>query len=315
MRKILLLSLLSLVSLCLPAQTVIDLKRGGGVRAKTVDDYKEEMKIADRLREDSVTYVDNLRRAFNALHTDSLDEAEHLFNEALRLRPSAPGNHVVRYNLALVDLARGKYNDAVVKLNAILKEHPDYVDARMVRAETFLQQGKAAEAVSDADIVLDHLGNQPSDAIVRNKIIFVRAAARYQQHMYVETRADLLTLLKAEPRNESALVLEALTLLKMGQPKEALNRLNLIVSMYPKSTDALVTRAQVQAELGMNVPARADYDALIAMNPQVSDYYIERARILIRMGEKYAARRDLDKAVDLGVSHGVVQALYKLTRN
>ena len=69
------------------AQTVIDLKRGGGVRAKTLDDYKIEHKTPRELAIDSLAYNDCLTRAFNELHRDSLHLAEAYFERALKLRP------------------------------------------------------------------------------------------------------------------------------------------------------------------------------------------------------------------------------------
>ena len=79
----------------LGAQTIIPLQRGqGGIRSKTVDDYKREQHTDKREQSDSLAYVDNLRRAFNALYADSLGQAETLFNEALKLRPAAEGNHI-----------------------------------------------------------------------------------------------------------------------------------------------------------------------------------------------------------------------------
>ena len=100
----------------------------------------------------------------------------------------------------------------------------------------------------------------------------------------------------------------------MGQPNEALNRLNIIVASNPQSIDALTTRAAVLAELGKPALARADYDALIALQPNESAHYIERARMLVRTGDKSGARRDLDRAISLGVPRGVVQSLYNLTK-
>ena len=66
------LILLANIPQMVTAQTIIPLERGkGGVRSKTVDDYKEELNMVERQRNDSIQYVDNLRRAFNALHVDS----------------------------------------------------------------------------------------------------------------------------------------------------------------------------------------------------------------------------------------------------
>lgn len=299
----------------LQAQTIIPLQRGGGgVRSKKVDDYKQEMKLDERERNDSIAYVDHLRRAFNALHADSLSEAESLFNQALKLRPNAPGNHVIKYDLGLVDLARGKNADAVKLLTEVIKTYPNYFDARLARAEANLQLGRAQEAVEDAEQVLDKTHFDGVTPALLERARFVRAAARYQLRLFADAHADLRTLLADNPQHTNAQVLDALTLQQLGQPKESLNQLNLIVSAHPDNVDALSARAAVEAELNMHAMARADYDALIKLQPRESSYYIERAKMLIHLGEKKAARNDIDQAIRLGVPQGVVQPLIKLAR-
>lgn len=301
--------------LTLQAQTIIPLERGKvGVRAKNIEDYKNDMKMAERLRDDSLLYVDNLRRAFNALHTDSLAQAERLFNEALKLRPTAPGNHIIRYNLGLVDMARGNNVEAIKKLTDIIKTYPNYFDARLARAEAYLQLGRTNEAIDDAQQLLEkqHLDGMTADIAERAR--FVRAAARYQLRLYTDAHADLQTIMGDNPQNVNAQVLDALTLQHMGRPKEALNRLNLIVEAHPHHIDAISTRAAVEAELNLTAMARADYDTLIKLQPNESSYYIERAKMLIRLGEKKAARNDLDTAVRLGVPQGMAHLLYQQVR-
>ena len=224
------------------------------------------------------------------------------------------GNHIVHYNLALLDFARGRNGKAVDKLTDILNRFPNYIDARLARAEAELQMGREQEAIRDAEFLLAQTKGSAEDVSLNRQALFIRAAARYRLHRYDEARLDLSNLLQQCPEHENAMVLEALTLLKMGRPREALERLNRIVSMYPQSREALITRAQVESDLEMYVLARADYDALIALQPQARELYVERAKILIRLKEKHAARKDLDKAVSLGVSHGEVQPLYQLVR-
>lgn len=296
------------------AQTIIELKKGGSVRGKTVDDYKDDASYILRAQKDSLVYTDHLRRAFNALYADSLNEAEARFKEALRLRPDAPGNHVLRYNLGLIDMARGESAKAVEKFTAVIKDYPVYYDARTARAEANLQAGRLNEAVTDAEFIM----SRPSESGITDEMLtrvrFVRGAARYRLRQYPEAHADLQQIIQRAPENENAHILDALTLQQMGQPKEALNRLNLIVAANPKSTDALSARAMVETQLERYALARADYDLLIELNPSESEYYIERARTLISLGEKAAARRDLDKARALGVPRGVVHALYMLTK-
>ena len=298
------------VASTLQAQTIIPLQRGqGGVRGKTIDDYKREQHTDKREQSDSLTYIDNLRRAFNALYADSLSQAESLFNEALKLRPTAEGNHIIKYNLGLVDMARGQNVQAVEKLTAVIKDYPNYFDARLARAEANLQLGRAAEAQDDAQQVLDQPGLDGITPELLERARFVRAAARYQLRLFTEAHADLQHIVSANPQNTNAQILDALTLQQMGQPKEALNRLNLIVSAHPDMVDALSTRAAVESELNMPALARADYDRLIELQPNESAYYIERAKMLLQLGEKKAARADLDKAIKLGVPQGMVQPL------
>lgn len=292
------------------AQTIIPLERGkGGVRAKNIDDYKDDMKIAERQHNDSLQYIDHIRRAFNALHTDSLAQAEQLFNKALKLRSTAPGNHVIKYNLGLVDMARGQNVEAVKKLTDIIKEYPNYFDARLARAEANLQLNKAHEAVEDAQQVLDKADFEGVTPLLLERARFVRAAARYQLRLFSDAHADLQIILTDNPQNTNAQILDALTLQQLGQPKEALNRLNLIVSAHPQNTDALSTRAAVEAELKMYAMARADYDTLISLEPQEGAYYVERAKMLLNLGEKRAARNDINRAIQLGIPHGMVQPL------
>lgn len=314
MRTILCLFLLLVTALPGFSQTIIELKPGGTIRSKTIDDYKEEQDLKQREQDDSIAYVDHLRRAFNALHTDSLQAAEDDFRQALKLRPHAPGNHIVYYNLALIEFARGRYAIAVTRLTELLNKYPDYAEARLTRAEANLQMGRSQEALTDAGLLLERTQSEGDDATLYRRALFVRAAARYSLHRYDEARIDLTRLLQLSPNHENAMVLDALILLQIGQPREALNRLNRIVSMYPDSREALIARAETQTGLEMYVLARADYDTLISLYPQARELYVERAKVLIRLKEKQAARKDLDKAVGLGVSHGEVQALYQLLR-
>ena len=84
------------------SQTVIDLGPGGGVRSKTWKDYERDGRTPAQQLADSLAYRDCLTRAFNALATDSLAQAETLFRRALKLMPEQPANAIVHYELGLI---------------------------------------------------------------------------------------------------------------------------------------------------------------------------------------------------------------------
>ena len=299
--------LLSLSLLSAQAQTIIDLEQGGKVRAKTIDDYKQEAKMAERLAADSVKYVDCLRRAFNALHTDSLAVAEELFMQALKLRPDAPGNPVVRHNLGLIHMARGNYRAAVNVFTDILKLVPEDIGVRMDRATAYLELGNATEAKKDCKALLAlPLSNEEQE-----KVLFIQAGASLRQRLYKEARMDLEKMLRLNPNNVSAALLVAYTYEQDGQPQEALNRYSTLISAHPKNTEALLMRAALEEKQQMLEAARADYDAALQIEKNNPDIYVSRAALLIRLGLKEAARRDLREAIRLGYPKAALHTLFE----
>lgn len=289
------------------AQTVIDLNRGGLVRSKTIDDYKEEAKMTERLRADSLEYVDCLRRGFNALHDDSLAAGEALFEKALKLRPAAPGNYIVRHTLAGIAAARGNYPSAHQLYSRVLKEQPEYAPSRAARASVALRLGMAREAVADVDAVM---ALKPAErAPYEQEARFVRAAARYELHLYADALADLALLLRNEPQHVGGRVLEALCEEKLGRPKAALEKLSAALAAAPLEADLLQARAALLRRMSKHEAALADYNETIRLRPDESSNYLLRAELLLQLGKKGEAKRDLLEAVKLGVPQGQVQAM------
>lgn len=137
----------------LHAQTVIDMHTGQ-VSGKTREDYNYKAREDWQLREDSIAYDDCIIRAFNYLHYDSLQAAQNLFERALKLRPDAPGNVVVRHNIGRIFIVRRQWKDAVNILTRVLEEQPRYNEAREDRATCFIELGNYASALKDYDYLL-----------------------------------------------------------------------------------------------------------------------------------------------------------------
>lgn len=292
------------------AQTVIDLKRGGGVRAKTLDDYKIEHKTPRELAIDSLAYNDCLTRAFNELHRDSLQLAEAYFERALKLRPEAVGNGVIRHNLGRIAMARGDLRSAIGTFTDLLRDEPHNYDVRLDRAKAYLELNNAQGAASDCDVLMARAEGVEQ----KRELYFLRGAARFQMHLYADARRDLEQVLLLDAGNGNAIVLLALAHERDGQPHEAVNRLNLLLQAQPDNADALLARAGVEARLGQDAAARTDYDAVLRLTPEAADVYVDRARVLIRLGLKGAARKDLETARSMGIPTAALQHLYQQTK-
>ena len=302
------------IALCLAtlmqAQTVIDLK-DGVIRAKTTEDYKEELGIKARAKADSLAYVDHMRRALNALHEDSLDKAALLLQKALKTRPEAPGNYLVHEKLGEIRLAQGRYREAVDHFAETLKQKPDSPNARYGRAVCYYETGSLKAAEDDCNALVDE---EKATTPLGRQYRFLRAAIHTKNKYPEKARQDLEDILRADPDNQSAILLLAGILEETGQPKKALEQLNLFVDSHPQNTDGLAARAALLNRMEQYYLAEADYDTLIRLQADNPSLYILRARVKLKLNKHEAAQTDLEKAVKLGVPRGEITALLREAR-
>ena len=302
------------IALCLAtlmqAQTVIDLK-DGAIRAKTTEDYKEELGIKARAKADSLAYVDHMRRALNALHEDSLDKAALLLQKALKTRPEAPGNYLVHEKLGEIRLAQGRYREAVDHFAETLKQKPDSPNARYGRAVCYYETGSLKAAEDDCNALVDE---EKATTPLGRQYRFLRAAIHTKNKYPEKARQDLEDILRADPDNQSAILLLAGILEETGQPKKALEQLNLFVDSHPQNTDGLAARAALLNRMEQYYLAEADYDTLIRLQADNPSLYILRARVKLKLNKHEAAQTDLKKAVKLGVPRGEITALLREAR-
>ena len=152
-RLLTILLLLLAVQWQLSAQTVIDM-HSGRVSGKTRQDYNYKAREEWQLREDSIAYNDCITRAFNYLYADSLQAAQDLFEKALKLRPDAPGNSVVRHNIGRIFMVRKQWRDAVSLFTRILEEQPSNIDVREDRAACYIETNQHDKALKDYEYLV-----------------------------------------------------------------------------------------------------------------------------------------------------------------
>lgn len=285
------------------SQTVIDLGPGGGVRSKTWKDYERDGRTPAQQLADSLAYRDCLTRAFNALATDSLAQAETLFRRALKLMPEQPANAIVHYELGLIAGAQNRYREAADCLTQALDARPEMADARRQRAYAYLEMNQPERTLRDCNYLLD-------DAPADTTALFLRAAAEVKLRHYPAAQRDLTELLRLAPGHLNGRVSLAIVKQRLGRPREALEELNRLVTMARGNADCLAARADVEVELGMIEAARADLDEALRLRPNDAGLLLQRADVLTRGGHRGAARADLDRAVELGVPRASLNAQY-----
>ena len=281
------LLLLLFTASSMSAQTVIDLNNGGNVRSKTLRDYDREARFRGA-QEDSIRYAECLKRAFSALHCDSLQEAKRNFLEALTLRPTAEGNYIIEQHLGEIAEVEGALLEAEAHYAKALKQKPDLHHVRYSRAAVAVQVHHFNEAKADCDQLL----NLSPTKEERCKLLFIRATALMGLRLNHEARKDLESVCLLDPNNENAILMLALSLHDEGRSQEALERLNIHLKINPQNIDALALRASILEALNLCDLALIDYDEAIRLSPDNADLYAERAGCLEKLGKKSAAEKD-----------------------
>ncbi len=288
-----------LIALCwasfLPAQTIIDMETGK-VRGKTTDDYKQESKaILYRAAKDSVAYQSLVVRALNALHTDSLPQAERLLTEAIALRPDAPANATLYHLLGEIAMAQQRYGLAVERLSKALTKNPNNHRARYEKATAELEIGNYQSAIDNCNVLLK--ANQLD--YTQKQLLFLRGSISLRARLYDAARQDFSQILQQNPQAHSAQLLLITTDFSDGHSQQAMDRLNLFLQQHPNHVEALQLRADFEMKQGQYAAAVYDLDKAIALRPSDASLYRYRAEALKALGKTKAAELDLEKAKQL----------------
>lgn len=213
------------------AQTVIDL-HSGRVSGKTREDYNVKTREDWQLREDSIAYNDCVTRAFNYLYEDSLQTAQNLFERALKLRPQAPENAVVRHNIGRIYMARRQWKDATTLFSQVLNDYPQFDDMREDRASCYIELSQHEQALKDYEqLVMRH----PDDA----HYLLLRALMLSYTGRKYDAIDELDALIEADSENADYYLVRATIYAEIGNKGYARRDLDRAVALGIPKDDIL----------------------------------------------------------------------------
>jgi tetratricopeptide (TPR) repeat protein len=96
-------------------------------------------------------FVSNLQLGAVLKQDQRYDEARRFFERALRVRPGDPA---VRYQLATLDLLAGMLDQACAKLEQLIKETPQFVEAHVSLATVYYRLKRKADGDRERELVL-----------------------------------------------------------------------------------------------------------------------------------------------------------------
>ena len=248
----------------------------------------------------SQTYNELCEQAIAATEQDSLQQAEDLIRQALKLEPKNPHNALLFSNLGTIQRSQGRLEQALESYTFALNFTPRSVPVLLNRATLYMEMGKEDHARVDYSLVID-LDKDNQEAL------------RMRAYIYMKMR-DYLSLLKLNPTDFNGRLGLATLEQKEGKYPEALALLNGLLTdkdYTQRETQAVlyVARAGVEIDAGQPDLALIDLEEAIKLDASQAEAYLMRGQLYLSQQKKKLAKEDLEKAVSLGVAPGDVRDL------
>lgn len=257
---------------------------------------KERIMARDRFiaARDSADYEAALRKVFTHLRADSITAALRATEEALRLRPTAPGNALLHEVRGRIFLLRDQPKAALRALDDALDLDPLRTEARLLRARTLLNLGEDARAATDCTHLLAHLA--PADTAHRHEARQLRAEALVRSRAFGHAEADLDTLLRQHPHDVDAQLLLASLHCRQERWEEARLRTALLIERHPQLYEAHFLHGFIAFHLRDFETAVDDFSVALTLRPDDGMAYAARAEAHQALGHTRAARQDFEQA-------------------
>lgn len=152
-------------------------------------------------------------------------------------------------------VSQESWTQALAKLEPLVAEHPENVQARILLSETLRELGQYARAAEQANRILK-LDPYSSAGFC------LRAASLEKLGKTEEALRDYTAAANLNPKDQESLMRRATLLNMLGRSKEALVDAKRAVELNPENLDAQSALANIYAKLGNWNDARASLQAL-----------------------------------------------------
>ena len=254
-----------------------------------------------------------------AQHAGQLDEAEHLFQQALKLDSKNPA---ALYSLGAIESGRARYSEALVHMQKAVKASPNFAQAHLALSVIQFHLGKLAEATQSVNKALKL---DPKLAGAQAHLDTLRLANQGATNV-TPTNPEVASLntqaialqgtgqhAKAEQLFRQAMALDAnnfMTLYSLGvsrsaqgDPKDALVYFDKATQAAPHLALGFFAKAKTLHDLGLAEDSLAAYDQAIATDPHYMEAYTNKAALLQGINRHHDALLTLTAATDIEPNH------------
>ena len=212
-----------------------------------------------------------------------------------------PNFNVLYNNRASSYYSLGEYELALADLNRFIEHEPNNPEGYVARATVYTQQGRGAEAKSDAILAVE-LGVDPTRFQALLEEIKSRAVDLEAKGQLVEAIAEYDAAIRINPQDALAYSSRGAIYNKLGQHQQAVESLTQAIGVNPNFNVLYNNRSSSYYSLGEYELALEDLNRFIEGEPNNADGYVGRAMVYTQLGRDEEAEIDAIQAVDLGVA-------------
>jgi len=224
------------------------------------------------------------------LRRNEPDLAEKVLREAVQVQPD-DGKRM----LTLLEFVAGRrgYADAQKEYLAAIDKRPKDAELRFALANLHRSANRPAEAQKVLQQIIDVAPEAPSALGARNQLAAYRLAAGQND----KARALIAEVLKASPRDGTALVLRGRVLLREGKPTDAIADLRTAARDQPGSVEVVGLLAQAHMLAGEKLLAREAIVDAVKFKPDSADLRLLLAAHMTDAKEFRQAQSEIDTAL------------------
>ena len=241
------------------------------------------------------TYSELVERAMAYTKQDSLEQAEELYRQALKLDPNNARNALLFSNLGTVLNRQGKREEAIEAYTMALNITPYSTAMLLNRAALYLDSGLFDKAYIDYCNVIDLIPDETEARIMR-AYIYIR------RRDYKEARIDYNVVLNKDGTNKTARLGIVILDEKESRYQAATDGISLLIAEYPDDASLLKMRANIYIEQEYNDLALLDLEDAAKIDSNDPDIFLTMGDTCLKLKLKTQARNAYEKAISLGIA-------------
>lgn len=252
----------------------------------------------------SQTYKELYEKSVDYIECDSLEKAENMIQQAIRLEPTNERNALLYSNLGFIYTKKNKLEQAAGYYTKAINLLPKTVNILLARASVYMQLGMIDSAYNDyLEVIVNDVKNKEA--------MTMKAYIDFSRRDYTKSKESYNSLLKWYPDDYNGMLGLALVEQKEKHYEKASSILSSLIYNNPTDAKLYLARAEVEYERGVYELAVEDCNKAIELDNKYVQAIIMRIKVNTKRNKNLLVKSDMKRLNKIGISSLEVKELLK----